>query len=177
MAALMRMQIVSLKNPICLIINTLYPNYLRGNIPLGLMRQIKIRQWFLCMVKRLCVSLSPLSDGVIWVHCICLQLESSAAAALDWKFRRSASSSSSSFSNQDVLTAFFYSQCSPSKLPWSSQAKKKKEKKKKKETTSCHDRRCQNLSPWKQCSKVWSIDPHCDFIQSDFRESFQHTVT
>lgn len=38
---------------------------------------------------------------------------------------------------------------------------------------SCHDRRCQNPSPWKQCWKVWSADPFCDYILSDVRNSFQ----
>ena len=48
--------------------------------------------------------------------------------------------------------------------------RRKRKKKKKEKKKSCHDRRCQNLSPWKQCSKVWSVDPHCDCNQSDFRK-------
>lgn len=100
------------------------------------------------------VYLSLLWDEVTRVHCFCLQSECCTALL---EILCAADS---------LLWLSVLKSCCATP-PWFLQPKKKNKKK-----PSRHDRRCQNLSPWKQCSKVLSVNPHCDYIQSDFRKSF-----
>lgn len=120
--------------------------------------------FFPCVVGRLCIFLSALW----WGHWSSLILP---VIGVLWWWNMLLQSGCSDISPSLTVSVQILLRHHPHPLVLPT--KRKKEKKK----ASCHDRRCQNESPWKQCSKVWSIDPRCDSIQSDFRKSFLHYFT